>query len=382
MANTKNVLISGASVAGPAAAYWLRRFGYNPTVVERAPALRDSGNAVDFRGPAHLSVLRKMGLLEEIRERRTVPKKWIFVDARGRQKASLPPDFAGGEVEIRRGDLSRVLYEASRHTTEYLFGDHITSLIETPNGVNVTFKHAPARTFDLVIGADGMHSGVRALAFGAEARFSRFMGAYFASFNARSLDRVGELEVYNEPGRFVSAGLLVFRTEQPLDYDRQDVEAQKRLVADTYAGAGWCTGEVIEAMRAAPDFYMDSISQIRMERFTGGRVALLGDAGHGATIGGMGTGLGIVGAYVLAGELAAAGGDHRVAFPRYQELMRPYAWGSMNNAGKFLAPKGKRGILVRNQMVKVMSCRPVIKMMGRMDMKMASNIALPDYAGA
>ncbi|HEV8560990.1 MAG TPA: FAD-dependent oxidoreductase [Actinophytocola sp.] len=303
------------------------------------------------------------------------------MDARGRRKASLPPDFAGGEVEIRRGDLSRVLYEASRDTTEYLFGDHITSLTETPGGVDVTFKHAPARTFDLVIGADGMHSGVRALAFGEEARFSRFMGAYFASFSAGPLEREGELVTYNAPGRFVSAGLLVFRTEQLLDYDRQDVEVQKRIVAGAYTGAGWRTGEIIEAMLAAPDFYLDSISQIRMEQFTDGRVALLGDAGHGATIGGMGTGLGIVGAYVLAGELAAAGGDHRVAFPRYQELMRPYAWGSMGNAGKFLAPRGKRGILLRNQMVKLMSCGPVIKMMGRMDMKVASNITLPDYEG-
>ena len=378
MTNTKNVLISGASVAGPAAAYWFRRFGYNPTVVERAPELRDSGNAVDFRGPAHLTVLRRMGLLDEIRERQTVPKKWIFVDGRGRQKASLPPDFAGGEVEIRRGDLSRVLYEATRDTTEYIFGDHITSLTETAGGMDVTFNNGVARTFDLVIGADGMHSGVRVLAFGDEDRFSRFMGAYFASFDPGRLEREGELRVYNEPGRFVSAGLLVFRAGR-LDYDRQDVTQQKRLVADAYAGAGWDTGEIIQAMREAPDFYMDSISQIRMEKFTHGRVALLGDAGHGATIGGMGTGLGIVGSYVLAGELAAAGGDYRVAFPRYQELMKPYAWGAMGDAGKFLAPKGKRAIMLRNQMVRLMSRRPVIKLIGRIDMKVASNIALKNY---
>src|SRR5690348_15394127 len=152
MTKTKHVLISGASVAGPALAFWLRRFGFHPTVVERAPALRPGGQAVDFRGQVHLTVLRRMGLLDEIRAHRTSPKKWVFVDAAGRPRASLPADFAGGEVEIRRGDLSRILYEATRSDTEYLFGDWITSLTETGSGVEVTFEHGLPRRFDLVIG--------------------------------------------------------------------------------------------------------------------------------------------------------------------------------------------------------------------------------------
>ncbi len=379
MTNTKNVLISGASVAGPALAYWLRRFGFNPTVVERATTLRDGGNAVDFRGHAHLTVLRKMGVLDEVRARRTSPKPWVFVDAQGKSRASLPADFAGGEVEIRRGDLSHVLYEASRDTTEYIFGDWITSLTETPGGVDVTFSKGPARTFDLVIGADGMHSGVRALAFGGESHFSTFMGSYFASFNenTRWLDEENVL-IYNAPGLMVTPGLLVFRSA-PLDYDRHDIVRQKELVANAYAGAGWRTAEIIEDMWAAQDFYLDSISQIRMDHVARGRFALLGDAGYGATMGGMGTGLGVVGSYVLAGELAAAGGDHRVAFPAYESQMLPYARGCQGNASKFLAPAKPIHIWQRNQLAKLIATKPMVKLIGRMDHKAANAIALKDY---
>jgi 2-polyprenyl-6-methoxyphenol hydroxylase-like FAD-dependent oxidoreductase len=250
-------------------------------------------------------------------------------------------------VEIRRGDLSRLLHEVTQDSTEYLFGDWITSVNETPHGVHVTFNHGAPRTFDLVVGADGMHSGVRALAFGDESRFSRYMDAYFASFNENERWQHDEnVLVYNAPGRMVTAGLLVFRPEEQLSYDRHDIAQQKKLVADTYAGAGWRTQEIIDEMLAAPDFYLDSISQIRMDHITRGRFALLGDAGYGATMGGMGTGLGVVGSYVLAGELAAANGDHRVAFPAYEQQMLPYAKGCQGagaGSSSHRQPKGRSG---------------------------------------
>ena len=379
MTANKNVLISGASIAGPALAFWLRRFGFNPTVVERAPALRAGGSAVDFRGPVHLTVLRRMGLLDEIRAHQTTPKKWVFVDDSGKRRASLPANFAGGDVEIRRGDLSHILHAATRDDTEYLFGDWITSVNETPHGVHVTFGKAAPRTFDLVVGADGMHSGVRALAFGAESEFSHFTGSYFASFSTSRFDGDRDLLIHNAPGLFASPGLFVFRSPQEIAYDRSDIEAQKQLVAGIYASAGWRTDEYVRAMLDAPDFYLDSISLIKMERFTRGRFALLGDAGYGSTLGGMGTGMAIVGAYVLAGELAAAAGDHTVAFPSYQAQLGPYARGPQGNAGKFLAPVSKAAIWQRNQMFKLFTLGPVIKLIGRFDLKVASNLALKDY---
>ncbi|HEU5110221.1 MAG TPA: FAD-dependent monooxygenase, partial [Micromonosporaceae bacterium] len=326
-------------------------------------------------------VLSRMGLLEEIRQRRTSPKPWVFVDERGRRRAGLPADFAGGDVEILRGDLSRVLYEATRDDTEYLFGDRITGIAETPHGVHVTFQRATPRTFDLVIGADGMHSGVRSLAFGPEERYSRYGGAYFASFNVPAYwQDEPNLLVYNEPGRMVSPGLLVFRTP-PLHLDRADPAGQKEIVAGAYAGAGWRTAEIIEAVRAASEFYLDSISMVRLPRITSGRFALLGDAAHGAGLGGMGTGASVVGAYVLAGELAAAAGDHTTAFPAYEEIMVPYARrGQGIGAANFLAPATRGRIRQRNLMTLLLGSGPMTRMIGRMDRKIASNITLKDYS--
>lgn len=381
MTTTKNVLISGASIAGPAAAFWLRRFGYNPTVVERFPGIREGGQAVDFRGPVHRTVLERMGLLDAIRERALTSKPFAFVDDTGKTKASMPADFAGGEIEIRRGPLSKILYDATCDTTEYIFGDWITSVEEQPDGVRVTFHNGSPRTFDLVIGADGMNSGLRPMVFGDDKQNLHFKGWYFAVFpHIEKWEREEHIWVYNEPGRAASPGQLMFHSDE-LDYDRHDIEAQKQIVADRFAGMGYRTPEVLEAMWAATEFYMDSISLVRMERFTKGRFALVGDAGYGATFGGFGTGLAVVGAYVLAGELAAAGGDHNAAFPLYEAQLGPYSKGGQGGgAGKFLAPASKAGIWQRNVTVKMMFRGPFAKMIERIDKRIASNFTLKDYA--
>ena len=180
----RGVLISGASIAGPALAWWLGRYGFNPTVVERAPELRGGGFAVDFRGEAHMGVLGRMGILDEIRQMQTGMGEQIVVDDNGRKLASLPAHFMSGDVEILRGDLSRILYERTRETTEYKFGNSIASITETTDGVDVTFERGAPRTFDLVVGADGLHSNVRRLAFGDESQFIRYLG-YFMSRASR-----------------------------------------------------------------------------------------------------------------------------------------------------------------------------------------------------
>ncbi|MEU6117273.1 FAD-dependent monooxygenase [Streptomyces sp. NPDC047117] len=233
----RTVLISGASVAGPALAYWLARHGFRPTVVEIAPALRTGGHAVDFRGETHMTVLRRMGLLPELRRLRTGGSAIRFVDARGRQLLRLPAEFMGGELEVLRGDLARVLYERSAPATEYVFGDTITGLTETASGVHVTFRDGPDRDFDLVIGADGLHSTVRRLAIGPEERYVRHLGHYAATWqlpNDLGL-AAGEGAVgHNVPGRLASVGadhrdparagaMFVFAAPQ-LPYDRGSVE--------------------------------------------------------------------------------------------------------------------------------------------------------------
>ncbi|WP_433510952.1 FAD-dependent monooxygenase [Nonomuraea sp. CA-143628] len=381
MQNT-NVLISGASVGGPALGYWLARYGFRVTIVEKSPGLRPGGQAVDFKGDVHMTVLRRMGILDDVRRLQTGGTDQTLVDARGRARAVIPGEFTGGEMEIHRGDLARLVYERSAEAgCEYVFGDSITSLTETPGGVHATFERSAPRTFDLVIGADGIHSNVRRLVFGPESDYVEFLGHYYAL--AEVPERFGaNAQMYNEPGRMVTAGgpkasaFFVFASPR-LDYDRYDTEAMKRVVLDAYAGMGWRTPEILDAVRRTGDFYLDSISRVKIDRYSQGRVALLGDAAYANTLGGFGSGLALVGAYVLAGELAVANGDHRVAFRRYEEGFREYAKVSeKGNAGPWLAPPSKGRIRMRNWMFKVGF---LLKLMMKMTDDFAENITLKDY---
>jgi 2-polyprenyl-6-methoxyphenol hydroxylase-like FAD-dependent oxidoreductase len=337
MPKNPDVLISGGSVAGPALAYWLRRYGFNPTVVERAPAPRAGGYKIDIRGAA-LGVVERMGILDEIRRESTDMLGSSLVDGKGKRLATMDADLFGGregdDVEIMRGDLARILHEQIEEGVEYIFDDSITAITEHENGVDVTFERSAPRTFDLVVGADGLHSNVRSLVFGDESQFIRDLGYHISIFttpNHLGLDR-WEL-MHPAPGK--SAGMYSTRQDaqakamfifasEALDYDHRDIARQKKILAETFAGGAWEVSRLLDSMWDAPDFYFDSISQIHLDRWSSGRTVLVGDAGYGPSpASGQGTSLALVGAYVLAGELAAAG-DHRTAFARYEEEMRDF----------------------------------------------------------
>ncbi|MGN9782988.1 FAD-dependent monooxygenase [Nonomuraea sp. ZG12] len=378
MQNTK-VLISGASIAGPALAYWLDRYGCDVTVVEKAPGLRTGGQAVDFKGATHLTVLERMGILEEVRRRQTGGTDQVIVDADGRRLAVMPGEFTGGDIEILRGDLSALLFERTAGTCEYVFGDSIASLTDTGDGVRVTFDRAAPRTFDLVVGADGIHSNVRRLAFGPEESYVRFLGHYYA---LAQIDAGDGNRMYNEPGRMVTLGgpkapsFFVFASE-PLDFDRYDVEQQRRILMDAYRGGGWRIPEILARLPEAPDVHLDSISRVELDRYAEGRVVLLGDAAYGNTLGGFGTGLAVVGAYVLAGELLAARGDHRAGFAGYEREFRGYAKvAKQGSAGPFLAPRSHARITMRNWIFKR---RLLLGAMLKMTDRFATDIRLKDY---
>ena len=334
MTTNKKVLISGAGVAGLALAYWLDHHGFRPTVVERASHVRHGGYAVDFRGEA-LDVLDQMDLLEPVRALDTAMGDAAMVDGEGRRYATLPATVFAGDLEVAKGELTRLLYAAAQDRAECLFDDSISAVEQDADGVDVTFENGPPRRFDLLVGADGLHSRTRALVFGPEERFVRFLGIYTAIFslpNYLGLDHTGQL--YVSPGKAANmfAGdpggraraALHFAAEE-FAYDRHDTGEQQRIVAERFTGEGWEIPRLLTEMRQAEDFWFDANAQVVMDTWTSGRVALLGDAGYcAAPTSGRGTSQALIGAYVLAGELAQARGDHRAAFTAYENAMRPF----------------------------------------------------------
>lgn len=367
-----NVLISGASIAGPALAYWLRRYGFSPTVVERAPALRDGGHAIDLRGVAK-KVVERMGLMDDVRRASIDTRGMSFVDGANSRLADMPAELLGGnalvaEIEILRGDLSQVLYDAAGDV-EYLFDDRITELSDGEDGVKATFERAAPRSFDLVVGADGVHSGVRSLVFGPEERLVRHLGEYSAFFTLPDHLGLDHWErFHNVPGRKVvamrparkpgEAKALFSFASPPLRYDRGDVAAQKRVLAEVFADVGWEAPRMLEAMWQAPDFYLDADSRVELDAWSSGRTVLLGDAGYAGSAG-QGTSMALVGAYVLAGELSAAGGDHLTAYARYEEVMRPYVAACRKGGGSgWFMPRSRAGIWLRNQNLRALPYLP------------------------
>jgi 2-polyprenyl-6-methoxyphenol hydroxylase-like FAD-dependent oxidoreductase len=385
---SQTVLISGASIAGPALAYWLGRHGFRVTVVEKAPAPRPGGQAVDFKGRTHRAVLERMGIWEEVLARQTGTHDTVYLDRAGRELAVMRGEFTGGDVEILRGDLAAILHERSARTCEYRFGDSVTALTQTAGDVHAEFEHGAAQDFGLVIGADGIHSRVRLLAFGPDRDYVRHLGYYYCVAGAPGWGHDGQrreritARAWNAPGRMAARGgskgsqLYVFASGE-LDSARSDSAAQRRLIAATFGDMGGEVPSMLEELGGLGDFYLDAIAQVRMAgRYTSGRVALVGDAGYGNTLGGFGTGLAVVGAYVLAGELAAAGGDHPAAFARYDQIMRRYARIAGNSStGKFLAPATARGIRARNWFLRSRT----FGLMTKFGDKAANDIDLADY---
>jgi 2-polyprenyl-6-methoxyphenol hydroxylase-like FAD-dependent oxidoreductase len=393
-----SVLISGAGIAGPAAAYWLRKAGFNPTVVERAPGLRPGGQAVDLRG-AGRTVMERMGLLDCAREVSLQQKGFAYVDRKGKITARMPADAFGGngivsEIEILRGDLIHVIYEPSLPGTEYLFNDSITRIEQVEDGVSVEFERSPARRFAIVVGADGLHSNVRRLAFGPDSDFVREFDLYTAWFTASAdIDLDGWFLMYNAPGglvatarpghgpRDIKAGLS-FRS-QPLTYDRRDRSAQEKILESRFSGAGWEVGKILAAMPHATDFYFDSVGQVHIDEWSNGRVVLLGDAGYCASpLSGLGTSLALVGALILAGELASAGNDHRVAFKRYQERLQPYVDQAMRlppGGVDGFAPMHRLMIAMRTASMRMITRWPLRALVAG-EFTKADAIELPSYA--
>ncbi|MEU7067280.1 FAD-dependent monooxygenase [Streptomyces sp. NPDC046161] len=335
------VLVAGASIAGPALAHWLCRRGAAVTVVERAPELRPGGQAVDARGVAR-EVIGRMGLDAAVRAACTDTAGAHTVDAAGQVLETFRADDDGGDgfiadIEILRGDLSRVLYDATRDGVEYVFGDRIAELAQDADGVDIVFAGGNRRRFDLVVGADGLHSELRAMVFGPHERFLRHLGhmlAFYSVPNEFGLDRWLLEYQDHESGRSAllrpiqdatRAMAMFYCASADFAIDHRDVAAQKRLLRERMEGLGWLAPDILAHLDDTPDFYLDQVAQVVMDRWSSGRVGLLGDAAFSSSpMSGQGTGLALVGAYLLAGELAAAEWEPDAGFGRYEARMRSF----------------------------------------------------------
>jgi 2-polyprenyl-6-methoxyphenol hydroxylase-like FAD-dependent oxidoreductase len=348
-----NVLISGASIAGLTTAYWLTRYGFKVTVVERAAHIRPGGQAVDVRGPA-LAVAERMGILNNIRNNSTKLKGMSVVEAVSGKEiySNQEQTLTGGrhdspDVEILRDDLCKVLFEAVGDLVNYIFDDTIATLDQDEGGVDVTFAHAAPRRFDLVIGADGIRSNVRRIIFGADEQFIRYLGHYVAIFTMPNYFELDHWEmIFQHEGTPLAVCIakekesdartyLGFSSDEPLEYDHKDIKAQKQLIAERAANVGGKISKIKELMLASSNFYFDSVNQTIMNTWSKGRVVLVGDAGYSVSLSlGQSTSVAMVGAYVLTGELAAHREDLQTAFANYENELREYVLSNQNLAFK------------------------------------------------
>ncbi|WP_413755833.1 FAD-dependent monooxygenase [Streptomyces sp. MMBL 11-3] len=391
----RTVLVSGASIAGPALAYWLHHHGFAVTVVEKASEVRGGGYAIDIRGTAR-GVVERMGLLPELRRAHVDTRRLTFLDLDGAPIATWPADAVvgsetGHDLEVRRGDLTALLYRVTRDTVEYLFDDSIATLDDRGDHVDVTFRGGARRRFDLVIGADGLHSHTRSLVMGPEEPYHRYLGRAFAGFTLpddfgleregviwNAPDRNAILYAY-EPGERVH-GFLTFGLAEPPLRAFRDPEAQRDLVASHFPDRQWEVPRLVAAMREADDLFFDVVSQIHLPTWSKGRVALAGDAAHAPSfLSGQGSSLALVGAYVLAGELAAHA-DHTAAFAAYEKTLREYVTLNQDLAtqgGIVVTPRTQQELDIRNDALRGRTTLPAQE-----QRPLAYNaLRLPDYVG-
>ena len=367
------VAISGAGIAGPTLAYWLWRAGHTPTLVENSPRLRTGGYLIDFWGAGY-AVAERMGLGPAVQAAGYAVQEVRLVDRRGDKVGGFAVDgfrrnLNGRFISLPRGDLAALIYGTIDGNVETLFNDSITGIEQHDDDVRVAFEHASSCRFDLVIGAGGIHSPVRGLVFGPDSQFETDLGYRVAAFEAEGYRPRDELVyvAFTQPGRMVARFamrndrtlfLLVHSIDHQSDPDPHDFDEAKTVLRQVFGTSGWECPAILAELDRADEVYFDRVSQIAVDGWSAGRVALIGDAACCVSLlGGEGTGLAMLEAYVLASQLTNAGADYRHAFQSYEDILRPLIKHKQRSARRFasaFAPKTSLGLWTRNQATKLL----------------------------
>lgn len=371
----KKVLISGASIAGPTLAFWLAKYGFDVTVVERSKSLRLGGQNLDVRG-AGRAIARMMGIEKEILAANTGEIGLQFVNSENKVEAAFPRDGADGftsEAEILRGDLVNILYKHTKDKAKYVFGKYITAIDQRDDSVKITFSDGGTEVFDLLIAADGVRSTTRQLLFGDEPEV-KFVGLYNAWYTipkretdskwARWYTATGSRVIVIRPDNHGTTRASFSFLSDNRNYQNLSEGEQKEILKEKLSDAGWEADRLMEEIDKNEDVYFDGISQIHAPRWFSGRAGMIGDAAYCPTpLTGMGTTLAIVGAYLLAGELAQ-NDQHENAFAAYEKRMRPFVENvqRLPPGVPWLAhPKSKFGVSVVNTVAGILASSPVKK---------------------
>ncbi|WP_428327695.1 FAD-dependent monooxygenase [Mucilaginibacter sp.] len=361
-----NVLVSGASMAGLSTALWMNKLGYNVTVVEMANEPRTAGGAVDIKGPT-VDVVKQMGIYEQLKSNALSVELIEFKNATDVTENSISvkgekDENAIDEIEIERDKFVRILLDKLNNEVEFIFNESVTALNETKDGIKVVFKSSPERTFDLVIGCDGIHSVVRRIWFGHENEYSHFLGAYSSiTILNKLLIKQNTMQMYNVPNKAIMLNaynnktdiIFCFNSEKEITYDYRDTDQQRNIILEKFDGQSWRTAELLEELQHSKNFYFDKFCQIKMPSWTKGRVALVGDAAYCASpAAGMGASLAVSGAGALADALQKYNGDFELAFQAYNNNLRPFieevqAQAELNLKENFI-PRTEEAITKRN----------------------------------
>lgn len=391
------IAISGAGIAGPTLAYWLYRSGHQVVLIEKAPRFRTGGYAVDFWGSGY-TVAERMDILPEIRARGYLFRELREVDRVGRKLAATPTDnffgsLNGRIITVPRGDLAEVIYQTVESRIETQFGNYITHIDQRADKVVVSLQHGAAREFDLVIGGDGLHSGVREIVFGPGQHFEKDLGYRVAGFSIAGYRPRDELVflTHTTPGRQIgrfalredrTVFLFLFASDKIRGAEPIDASQRKAVLRQVYADSGWESPQILAALDEVEDVYYDRVSQIKMDRWSNGRAMLLGDAAACVSLlAGAGAGIAMTEAYVLAGELSLAGDNYPAAFDRYEQMLRPFVERRQKSASYFasaLVPRTRWGLWFRNLVLRMISFRPVSHYV--LTRELRDDFVLPSYA--